>query len=121
MRCRAALTMGLTQRTRWTVFRLVLRCFCIRGDLVFTGCDRTGLKAVQAGGRVREPRGARFYLAHRSVKTPPLLLRLIGAKRQSFQIDNFHYSTERLRHYDRPTPCIAVSGSTKVVQISHLL
>jgi hypothetical protein len=73
----------------WYCGVFVYEEFWCSGDGIAHWCE-----AVQAGERVREPRGARFYLAHRSVKTPPLLLRLLAAERQSVQIDTFHYSTE---------------------------
>jgi hypothetical protein len=44
LRVSAALTMGFTQRTRWIVFRLVLRCFCARWGFVFSDCDRALLR-----------------------------------------------------------------------------
>ena len=73
---------------------------------------------VQAGAKVGEPRGARFYLAHRSVKPLP---RLIAAERCCFQIEGFRYSPYSGLQSNRLTSAVSVSRITKVVQLSRLL
>jgi hypothetical protein len=92
MRFSSALSMGLTQRTRWTVFRLLLPCFFARLDCCSVAAIARGFGAVQAAVWLRDRASARFYLALPKRQPPPLLPRLIAAERRFLEIEVFRYS-----------------------------
>jgi hypothetical protein len=78
--------MGLPQRTRWVVLRLLLPWFFARCSLLLTPRNRAALWSGSGWREAARPREARFYLAHRSVYPRHPQPRLLAAKRYSFRM-----------------------------------
>jgi hypothetical protein len=121
IRCNSALTMGLTQRTRWTVLRFVLPCFFARVVLLLTTRNRAALWSGAGWLEGARPRVSAVLSCPPKRLPLPLLPRLIAVKRCLFQIEGFRYSPEIGSQYDRPTPTISVSRITKCVQLFLIL
>jgi hypothetical protein len=115
-RCNAALTMGLTQRTRCTVFRLVLPCFFVRVVLLLSGCDRAGVPCGSGWTTFDVPRvSAVLSCSPKRLPASPAAPFDCSGK-TNLSNCGFLLLDRVLLHYDRPTPAISVREITKTVQ-----